>query len=179
MSIIRVPNTSSTQEVKKAFQKLKITSADHSAEITTLTTDITSIDERLSTLEDTVDFVYSGEADEAIAAGQPVYVKSTGHVGLAKANNLLTQNVAGLATSGVALAHSLLYNTDGRLQLDDWSEVTGTTLLVPGSIYFLSDSDYGTMTISPPTQIGSYVIRIGKAVSFVIMDIEISQSVLL
>jgi len=70
--------------------------------------------------------------------------------------------------------------TDGILTATtgQWDAVTGQTGgLTVGSIYYLSPTTAGQLTVTPPSAVGHFVARIGKAISETSLEITIEQSV--
>ncbi len=116
---------------------------------------------------------YTAESDALVAAGQPLCVKTTGHVELAQADLAGAVHVAGLATVAAEPGHVARYISEGSVTLQDWTAVAGAALLAAGSNYFLAAGAPGRITAIAPTAGGSYVVRIGRAVSTTTFDIEI------
>jgi len=116
----------------------------------------------------------SAEADETIAIGQVVWVKSTTHIGLAQANAQTTARVAGIAITAGNATFSVDYVTDGQHTQANWTSITGATLLTPGSTYYLSAATAGQLTTTAPTASG-FVVAVGRALNTTTLDIEISQ----
>jgi hypothetical protein len=117
---------------------------------------------------------YLAESDDTIKMGQPIYIKASGHAGLAVATGAATAAVIGLAVSDAVPTHNIEYVTDTSLTLTDWSEVIGTESLTSGAIYFLALS-IGKLVTPAPTS--GYVVPVGRAASTNTLDIEIGQSV--
>ena len=94
-------------------------------------------------------------ADEAIAKGQPVYRKTNGRAGLARANALGTAKVVGVATSDAVAggAFDALYH--GRMVGFDLS---GTN---PGSTLYLSAATAGRVDNVKITGVGNVVVPLG------------------
>jgi hypothetical protein len=63
--------------------------------------------------------------------------------------------------------------------LESWAEVTGSPLLNPGTVYYLSAVAAGQITSTAPTTPGQYVVVVGRAVSSTALAIEIDSPVLL
>ena len=118
---------------------------------------------------------YSAEADVAILVGQPVYVKATGHVALAVANNAGTASAVGFAVTAAEPTFTVNFLTEGKLTLVDWTAVAGTASLAPGNAYYLDAATAGKITNVVPAS--GYVVRLGRATSAVTLDIEIEPSV--
>lgn len=121
----------------------------------------------------------SAEADEDIISGQPVYLKSNGHIGLAKADNPARTKVIGLAFDSVAPGFSCRYITDGELSNDDWTDIIGSEQLEIGQIYYLDPDNSGKLTTIAPITSGQYVVKVGIALTVKKIDIEIQQSIML
>jgi hypothetical protein len=103
-----------------------------------------------------------GEADSAIARGQPVYVLASGHIGLARADALPQAGYAGLATVSAAATFAASYAT-GVLNLADWTAIAGTSYLVPGALYYVSPATAGQISTIAPT--AGYLVVVGRALS--------------
>jgi hypothetical protein len=122
---------------------------------------------------------YTGEADEAILIGQPVYTKADGHVALAQANASGVCQVSGIARNSVGATYTCQYDSDTDISQDDWTDVAGTVSLTPGMTYYLDPDTAGHITVTPPFTAGQYVVRVGRAVSATTLDIEIELPILL
>jgi hypothetical protein len=120
--------------------------------------------------------IYTAETDDTVVAGQPVYVKATGHAALAGATSSVLSEVVGFAVTTADPSEVLSYITEGKLTLTDWTAVVGSAVLVPGSIYYLSIVT-GQISDTPPSVTGQYVVRTGRATSTLTLDIEIEPSV--
>lgn len=108
----------------------------------------------------------------AITIGQPVYVKADGTVDLAGAAASGTKAVVGLVRdASIAAATSGNIQTDGILVCADWTAVTGTATLTPGTQYFLSPTE-GQLTSTAPTTPGHFVVRVGLATATDTMEID-------
>jgi hypothetical protein len=110
-----------------------------------------------------------------------VYVKSNGNVDKAQANAATVTEVFGLVMD-TAIASGVAGNVqmDGIVEATttQWDAVTGGTGgLTPGAIYFLSAATAGRLTLAPPTTVGHYVARVGRAVSATKMDLAIEQPI--
>lgn len=120
----------------------------------------------------------NGEAG-AIVIGTPTYISAANTVKKAQANASGTTDVLGLVRdTSVAAAAQASVQTDGQLTATttQWDAVTGGTGgLTAGAVYYLSASTAGQLTATAPTTSGQFVIRIGKAISTTIMDIQIGQ----
>jgi hypothetical protein len=174
----RAPNTYSPEETRRAIQAGRGIADANAAAIVVLDNDVVTIDNRLTVLE-SMESSYSSVVDSNAVIGNPLYVKANGHVDLARGNASPTTRVVGLTTKAALSTHVVTYDTEGKLQLTDWTAITGTATLTPGAFYYLSDATAGMLTTVAPTSGGSYVVCVGKAISTLILDIEISQPILL
>lgn len=160
------------------------------------TQSISSPVERVLLVSDTLlivdSFVFSGTAgggsgstpidavfDSDTLQGMVIYVPSDGHADLAQADAVSTSGAVGLAQTDVAATSSGNYLTEGQVERTDWTSIVGTTELVPGAVYFLSTSITGGMSTIAPLVTGESIVRIGRALSVTVLDVEISQPILL
>ena len=116
------------------------------------------------------------QTDDAILQGQPVYIKSNGYIGLAKADTLNTSKVVGFAVNDTSIGFSCEYQRN-ILTLSDWTSVIGTTNLIPNNLYFLNSTTAGTITNTPPTT--GVIISLGEAISTTSLEINIGYPILL
>jgi hypothetical protein len=121
----------------------------------------------------------TAEADSQIKIGYPVYLKASGHVDPAQADRNPQTQVVGLAISDAEATFSCKYITEGRVERSDWTEVAAVATLTPGATYFLSAATPGQITKIAPTTPGQYVVRIGRATSTLVLDVEIELPILL
>jgi len=70
------------------------------------------------------------------------------------------------------------YITEGSVTKLDWTDVVGVTSLTPGATYYL-DTNAGKLTTVAPDGRGSFIVRVGKALSTTKIDIEIAVDILL
>lgn len=99
---------------------------------------------------------WSSVASEPITINTWVHVTPTGAV-ITRSD--LNGTVDGLTLSGGNTGEKVSIVSHGRLSLLDWTSATGSTLLVPGSKYFITDS--GKMSTTAPSV--GYVIQVGHA----------------
>lgn len=114
----------------------------------------------------------------AITIGQPVYIQGANTVDLALADAKATSGVIGLvldASIDSSVVGTIL--TDGILTSTDWTAVVGAATLTIGSVYFLSDVDAGMLTTTAPTTTGSFVTRVGTAISTTTLEVTISRPI--
>ena len=114
----------------------------------------------------------------AITIGQPVYIQGANTVDLALADAKATSGVIGLV-SDASIDSSAVGTilTDGILTSTDWTAVVGAATLTVGSVYFLSDVAAGTLTTTAPTTTGSFVTRVGTAISTTTLEVTISRPI--
>ena len=114
----------------------------------------------------------------AITIGQPVYIQGADTVDLALADAKATSGVIGLV-SDASIDSSAIGTilTDGILTSTDWMAVVGAATLTVGSVYFLSDVAAGTLTTTAPTTTGSFVTRVGTAISTTTLEVTISRPI--
>ena len=135
---------------------------------------------------DTVDIVassnqlFSAQNQSAgeIIIGQPVYIAVADTVDLALADAQATSGVIGLVSdASIASAAIGTIVTDGILTSADWTSVVGAATLTTGAVYFLSDVTAGTLTTTPTTTTGSFVTRVGTAISTTTLEVTISRPI--
>ena len=114
----------------------------------------------------------------AITIGQPVYIQGANTVDLALADAKATSGVIGLV-SDASIDSSVVGTilTDGIITSTDWTAVVGAATLTVGSVYFLSDVDAGMLTKTAPTTTGSFVTRVGTAISTTTLEVTISRPI--
>jgi len=117
----------------------------------------------------------------SIVIGAPVYNDGAGTVDLAQADAAATVEVLGLVKSAsIVAAASGAIQTDGILVATtaQWDTITGDVGgLVAGSVYYLDPDTAGLLTVTAPSAVGDFVVRIGKAVSTTEMEITILQPI--
>jgi hypothetical protein len=115
----------------------------------------------------------------AITQGQPVYVSGSLAVDEAQANAGGTTEVIGLVRdASIAAAAVGSIQTDGILDVADWTLVIGAAALVVGTVYWLSAAAPGQLTSTPPTGNPNRLVRVGTAISTTSLEISISSPVL-
>ena len=68
--------------------------------------------------------------------------------------------------------------TEGSIEISDWTAITGSATLTPNAIYYLSTTA-GRLTTAPPTTVGQVVQPVGIAVSSVKLELEVEDAILL
>lgn len=113
----------------------------------------------------------------AISQGQVVFVSSSGKVNLANNAAEATAKAIGVVEDAfIASTASGSVLTDGTITVADWTAIAGAPTLTAGSVYFLDGVD-GNITTTPPTLAGSYVVRIGTAISTTTLEVSISRPI--
>jgi len=115
-------------------------------------------------------------ANETVAVGQPIYISGNETVNLANATSVNTANAIGLVLEGATANGTATILTEGSVNQADWTTVTGTANLTPGSVYFL-DTTAGKMTTTPPSGSGNVVVALGTAINITKFDIEVNEIV--
>jgi hypothetical protein len=113
-------------------------------------------------------------AGETVHAGAPAYIVSNNTANLASATGLVKSRAVGLITQTASVSEATIVQTDGSVDIADWTSVIGTPSLTPGSVYFLHTAD-GQMSTTPPTGDGDVVVTMGVAVTTTKFDIEVNE----
>lgn len=116
-------------------------------------------------------FAKEAQADEQILAGQPIYLKATGHCAIARMDDIASATVAGVAVRDAATGFTCGYIADGFLDLADWSAVAGSSTLTPGANYYLAG--VGTISTVPPAE--GFYVEIGQAKNLYSLEVERSN----
>ena len=82
----------------------------------------------------------------------------------------------GIATVDAADNAAGTYQTDGIIDVTDWTQATGAATLATNGRYYL-DTVAGKITTTPPTTAGNVVQYIGTALSTTALDISITQPI--
>ena len=110
-------------------------------------------------------FVVGNNQGAEMVKCQPVYVSGPGHISLARADMLVTARVVGLVASD-----TIANGDPGNVQVvgelvattGQWDAVTGQTGgLTPAANYYLSNTDSGMLTTTPPSS--GVNIQVGTA----------------
>lgn len=119
----------------------------------------------------------SAQTDANVSAGQAVYVKNTGHVGLAQANALSTAQVAGIATAAASATFAATFADTWGVTLTDWTASTGSSTLTLGATYYLDPATAGGLTTTAPTTSGQAVTRVGVALTTLTLLLDIQAPI--
>jgi hypothetical protein len=111
---------------------------------------------------------------------EPVYELDNGQVDLGDASAASTSKIIGLVYDTV-IANGASGNiiVDGFLTAStgQWDDVTGQIGgLTSGDTYYLSETT-GLLTVTAPTTLGHYVVRVGRAVSSTRMEVIITARI--
>lgn len=134
----------------------------------------------METIAQIEDQELDGVADEAILAGQPLYLKPNTRLALAQANNPVTADVRFFAASPTDQAgKTIALAQDGWVERSDWTMIAGTPHLTPNATYFLDWEQPGRITKTPPDSNGLISIELGFATSDRRLQIEIQSLIFL
>ena len=118
-------------------------------------------------------------AAATITIGNPVYLSSANGCNKAQANAVSTAKVIGLAKAGITSGSSGSVQTDGIITLTtgEWDAIAGTTGgLTFNTDYFLSAAASGAITATVPEGT-NYIVKIGRAISTLSLDLNISSPI--
>ena len=114
------------------------------------------------------------QAKEVLVAGMAVYCSAGFQVMKAKADDDTKANVLGLAVAAAALDASVQVQTDGVLELADWTDAAGAAALVAGSDYFL-DATAGLLTATIPAT--GNLVYVGRAIAPQKLEISVQRPI--
>jgi len=112
--------------------------------------------------------IYTNISNDFIYIGQPVVLDHNNQLTRARKSN---PEVLGISLVEVKPGKNTVYMVNGRLQLEDWIQVTGTSTLISGAYYYLSMTNFGMITSLPP-DIG-IIVEIGRAQSNKLLSINL------
>ena len=120
------------------------------------------------------DGTYSALADVAVEVGHMIHLTPGNLIVLSRADTNDMAHVAGVVVAGAAAGHPAQWTVDHPVERSDWSSITedGSSLLVPGAVYFLSEIQSGGITRTPPTTIGSWVVPVGHAIAPTVLHVQ-------
>ena len=114
------------------------------------------------------------QAKEILVAGMAVYCSAGFQVMKAKADDDTKANVLGLALSAAALDAYVQVQTDGVLELADWTQAAGSSALEIGTDYYL-DATAGVLTGNVPTT--GNLVYVGRAVAPQKLEISVQRAI--
>ena len=139
----------------------------------------------LSTGVDSSDLIQSAQVASgasSIAAGQPIYIDTSGNARLADASSLTTARVAGLATTAASAGAFVSYTRNQSVTLANVNSLVDNVsngLLESGKYYWLSVNE-GKLTRTPDTSTtGAVLVQIGLALTSNEFQIEIQAPVVI
>lgn len=103
---------------------------------------------------------------QAMLVGQPFYIAPTGLAYPAQATDF--PDALGFVTGD---SQGITY---GSVTRTDWTPITGVSALIPGAVYFLSNST-GMISTSPPAS--GHVVELGHAISETEFEVKINPPV--
>ena len=113
-------------------------------------------------------------AKEALLSGMAVYCSAGFQIMKAKADDDARAEVLGLVATAAALDASVQVQTDGVIELADWTGVIGTTSLTAGADYFV-DTTAGQLTATVPSS--GNLVCIGRAIAPQKLEISIQRPI--
>jgi hypothetical protein len=120
--------------------------------------------------------VVSVVAGQNLIAGQPLYL--SGDVAYpAQAIDLLLADAWGFAASDGAADTDVACTTNGQITLENWMPISGSPTLIPGATYYLHPLIAGTITTTPPTTPGQFVVALGKALTPLTFGVKIETPI--
>lgn len=112
----------------------------------------------------------------SLAAGTVVAMHSSG-AGIVRASaNDSTLPAVGIIPTARMVSEVGIVQTDGTLELNDWTAIVGTPTLAANASYYLSTTP-GQLTTTIPLGAGRIVQAIGKAVTPTTLDISIMNPI--
>lgn len=113
---------------------------------------------------------------QTIFPGHVVYVDTAGEARLAQADAMPQAFPHGMAVTSAGGGADVCFVTHGPVTLDNWSLITGTPTLVPGTCYFLDYDNPGVLiTDSVPAGTEGWVVLVGQAISSNTLQFEVFQ----
>lgn len=119
--------------------------------------------------------VYANISNDALIAGNIVYMLPSGNIALAQADDLPQAEAVGICIEGGAALASLKWTSDSKVTIPDWTSVAGAANLLEGKTYFLRNDAPGQISTIPPTT--GYIVAVGTAVSDTTLDVEVRETI--
>lgn len=171
-NVDKIDNTDQVTSVNGAQGTVVLTSDDLDSDATitvatpagaTITDDLEALDSAIADNQKG-DTIKGFVAAVAITAGDPVYKSSATEVNKAEADQDTALEVIGIAAADALLA--------AAVEVIPFGPATGLSsyTFTPGDAIFLSEA--GGLTATAPTTSGSYILRVGKAVTATSIDVE-------
>lgn len=114
------------------------------------------------------------ETNSPCEIGSPLYLLETGNLELASADVISTAQVCGLAVASASTGFGVAYQSQGAIERSSWETITGSTELIPGSLYYLG-STAGTLSATAPDS--GVIVAVGRALTLHKISIEIQPSI--
>lgn len=105
----------------------------------------------------------------AAAVGEVFYIFGASAVKKARADALATMEGFYFAAAIIAPAAAGYFQSSGV--------IAGLAGLTPGATYYLSAVTAGAMTVTAPSAVGQFVLRLGKALSITEFEIRIERPI--
>lgn len=112
----------------------------------------------------------NGDAAAAVV-GEVFYIFGNDSLKKAKADAGATAAAMFFAIAAITAGATGAFQSSGV--------IAGLTGLTAGATYYLSPTTAGLMTVTPPSTVGQYVVRLGKALSATEFAIRIEREILL
>jgi len=116
---------------------------------------------------------------EDVVVSELLYLTGSGIANRAQADAIGTSYIVGVCTLGATSGNTCEFLTEGVVSISDWTECIGSVSLSPGTLYFLDPSNPGQMVTVAPTTVTQTVVIVGRAVSAQVLDLTITQPILL
>ncbi|MEI8397095.1 MAG: capsid cement protein [Rhodospirillaceae bacterium] len=113
-------------------------------------------------------------AKDILLAGMVVYCSAGFQIMKAKADDDAKAEVLGLVAAAAAIDASVQVQTDGVLELADWTGVVGATSLTAGADYYV-DTTAGQLTATVPST--GNLVCIGRAIAPQKLEISIQRPI--
>ena len=121
---------------------------------------------------------FSGEAFDAIAIGEAVYVRLDGRIALAQADDFPQAAYRGVAITTGVTGFAVNVRANGIVSISDWTSSTGGVSLTVASDYYLDDATPGAITTTPPARTTTGVaVLVGTAINPTDLEIDKVQTI--
>lgn len=123
--------------------------------------------------------VIEATASESLVAGSPCIVSGNGIISSAQADSIITSQVIGLTKETILSSGIGDIVLSGKIEIADWTAITGSSELIPGNIYYLDSNSPAMLTETATVTVGDCVVRIGIALTTTILIVNIDAPILL
>ena len=116
---------------------------------------------------------YTALPEVAVEVGHMIHLTAANLLALSRADADDTALIAGVVVAGAAAGHAAQWTVDHPVERPDWSALTedGSTVLVPGTAYFLSATLAGGIARTLPAIPGQWVVPVGHAVAPTVLHV--------